>query len=215
MGLAVAEAAIRAGCEVTIVLGPVPVAAGAAPREPRRPRFRILPVESAREMAAAAIPAFRNCDIAFHVAAVADFRPASRVRGKIKKRAALAAGKGRFLLELVPNPDILWSCGKIKRKGQILVGFALESVDGERNARSKLREKNLDFVVWNGPSTLNADRANVTVITREGKRTPIRGTKAAIGRRLVALALARWHQSQHATQPTQRKHSKRRRARLS
>jgi phosphopantothenoylcysteine decarboxylase/phosphopantothenate--cysteine ligase len=156
-------------------------------------------------MAAAAIPAFRLCDLAFHVAAVADFRPASRLRGKLKKRRALAAGGGRVRLALVANPDILWSCGRIKHERQILVGFALEAANGERNAREKLREKNLDFVVWNDPSALNADRSNVTVIGRDGERVALRGRKSGIGRRLVALAIQRWQRRSHETTQPHRK----------
>lgn len=190
MGYAIASAALDAGCAVILVTGPVSIA---------RPaniggRLRVIDVESASEMAAAAIPAFRNCDIAIHVAAVSDFRPKHRIRGKLKKRQALAAGRGRLQLELVANPDILRSCGRIKHKGQVLIGFALESSDGVQNARAKLHEKNLDFVVWNDPSALNAARSNVTVIGRNGERLPIRDHKSKIARRLIALALERWRQ---------------------
>ena len=209
MGYAVARAALEAGCRVTLVSGPVALAPPAA----RRGALRLVRVESAREMAAAAIPAFRRCDLAFHVAAVADFRPAARIRGKLKKGRALSSGGGVVRLALVANPDILWSCGRIKHEMQILVGFALESADGERNARAKLRAKNLDFVVWNDPSALNADRSNVTVLGRDGERIPLRGHKSGIGRRLVALALQRWQRRSHETHPRQRTQRTRRRPR--
>jgi phosphopantothenoylcysteine decarboxylase/phosphopantothenate--cysteine ligase len=205
MGYAVAAAACEAGCDVTLVTGPVslslPNACGG--------RLVAVRVESARDMAAAALAAFARADIAFHVAAVADFRPAKRVKGKIKKKRALRAGRGRVRLELVPNPDILWSCGKVKRDRQILVGFALEAAGGEANALEKLRDKNLDFVVWNDPSSLNAERANVTVLGRNGERIPIHADKARIGRKLVSLALTRWRQLQQPTRTNPSRRSRR------
>lgn len=198
MGLAVARAAAARGA-VTVVLGPVD---GAIEPRFRRPGIDVIPVESAREMARAVLPRFRRCDIAIHVAAVADFRPAARVRGKIKKGTVLAGGRARYVVELVENPDILWSCGQVKRERQVLAGFALESADAERHGRAKLLAKNLDFVVCNAPSTLNAARADVIVLTRDGGRHRIRGSKAAIGRRLVSLALELWHRRSQA-KPTQ------------
>lgn len=201
MGLALAEAAAAAGARVSVVLGPVERSIAAAFR---RAAVDVVEVETAREMARAAIPRFRRCGVAFFAAAVADFRPWRRVRGKIGKRRALADGRGRFSLTLVPNPDILWSCGRVKREGQILVGFALESADAERRARGKLREKNLDFVVCNAPSALNAARSDVTVHFRDGGRLRLRGTKAAIGKRLIGLALERWQRRPQAKRtPTQ------------
>ncbi|MFN0207862.1 MAG: phosphopantothenoylcysteine decarboxylase [Planctomycetota bacterium] len=199
MGYAVAAEACEAGCDVTLITGPVSLPIP----NTGRARFRVISVESACDMADAAIPAFRNADIAFHVAAVADFRPAKRVRGKLKKKQALKDGNNRVTLELIANPDILWSCGQIKREGQILVGFALEASNGERNAREKLRQKNLDFIVWNDPSALNNDRANVTVLGREGERIPIRDTKSRIAKRIVSLALERWRHLQQQQIPKQ------------
>lgn len=190
MGYAVAQAALDAGCNVTLVSGPVAM----DPPRAVRGKLQLLHVETAREMAAAAIPAFAKCDIAFHVAAVADFRPATRIRGKLKKQAALEAGDGRVMLQLVANPDILRSCGNIKHKGQVLVGFALESSNGVRNAIKKLKEKNLDFVILNDPSALNASVSNVTVIGRDGLRLPICDHKTKIARRLVEIAIEQWRQ---------------------
>ncbi len=198
MGYAIARAALEAGARVTLVTGPVALALPAAP--PRSGgRLRVLRVETARQMRAAALPAFRSCDVAFHVAAVADFRPARVVRGKIKKSAPPRAASGRIALDLVPNPDILAECGRRKRPGQVLVGFALEASRGERNARAKLRAKNLDLVVLNGPSALNAAHAEVTVLAREGDRRSMRAPKHRIARTLVRLAFDRWLRQSRAT----------------
>jgi len=198
MGYAVAAAALAAGCDVDLVTGPVELE---PPKAPKGARLTVHRVETARQMRAAALPAFRGCDLAFHVAAVSDFRPARFVRGKLKKRD-LAARGGALVLELVPNPDILWECGQRKHQRQLLVGFALEAADGVRNALLKLREKNLDFVVLNGPSALNATRADVTVLARDGERISIRAEKSRIGGQLVALALERWRRQLHKTKAT-------------
>lgn len=75
-------------------------------------------------------------------AAVGDFRPANIAKSKIKKT------QGFIQINLKPNPDILKSLGK-KKKNKILVGFALESKDLLKNAKDKLKAKNLDLIVAN------------------------------------------------------------------
>lgn len=194
MGYAVAEAALAAGCDVTLVTGPVslaPPTGGRGGTDPRG-RLKVVQVVTAREMARAAIPAFRKADMGFYVAAVADFRPRITARGKLKKRDIATGSDGVFTLEMVANPDILWSCGKIKHKGQVLTGFALEARNGAANATAKLIEKNLDFVVLNGPAALNSDRSIVTVIDRDGGRILMRDRKSRIAARLVRLAIEKW-----------------------
>jgi len=177
MGYAIAVAALEAGADVTLVSGPVALDAP--------PGARVVRVETAREMHRAALAAFARCDLAFHVAAVADFRPANPLRGKLKKE-----GRGSLVLHLAPNPDILLECGRRKRAGQILVGFALEASDGERNARSKLRRKNLDLVVLNAPSALDADATSVLVLGRDGARRALVGRKGAVAQALVRMVFS-------------------------
>jgi phosphopantothenoylcysteine decarboxylase/phosphopantothenate--cysteine ligase len=86
---------------------------------------------------------FGECNGAIMVAAVADFAPIVVDNQKIKRTSA------NYFLELQPNPDIAASLGQMKRKDQVLVGFALETNDEEQNALSKLQKKNLDFIVLN------------------------------------------------------------------
>lgn len=174
MGYAIAEAAGTLGHEVTLISGPV------ALQPPKGVRF--LPVTTALEMEKACKRMFSQVDAVIMAAAVADFRPARRVAGKLKKE-----GSRILSLRLVKNPDILLGLGR--RKGsRKLIGFALEAADGLANARGKLRRKNLDFIVLNGPGALEGERASVTVFGRDGSRRDWKSvTKQEIGRRLVAL----------------------------
>jgi phosphopantothenoylcysteine decarboxylase/phosphopantothenate--cysteine ligase len=137
MGYSIAAAARRRGADVTLVTGPASV---------HKPYgVEIVPVVSAREMREAVMSRAIDCSVIIKAAAVADYRPAERSGKKIKKGAAPAT------LELVRNPDILEELGKVKGES-ILVGFAAETEDLLRNARSKLKRKNLDMIVANDVS---------------------------------------------------------------
>jgi phosphopantothenoylcysteine decarboxylase/phosphopantothenate--cysteine ligase len=154
MGVAIAEAARKAGHRVTLVLGPT------ATRAPRG--VRTIRVTTAREMLAACVGVFPKHDAVFMTAAVADWRPAARVRGKPSKEGTSP------LLRLAKNPDILARLGRMSR-GQVIVGFALETGPEESalaKARRKLRRKRADLVVLNRPDSLGGATANgVTLIT--------------------------------------------------
>lgn len=177
MGYAIAQAAHQQGHEVTLVSGPV------ALQPPKGVRF--LPVTTALEMEKACKRMLSRVDAVIMAAAVADFRPARRVAGKLKKEGSRIRS-----LRLVKNPDILLGLGR--RKGsRKLIGFALEAADGLANARNKMRRKNLDFIVLNGPGALEGERASVTVLGRDGSRRDWKGvTKREIGRRLLSLLAA-------------------------
>lgn len=153
MGFACARAARRAGHRVTLVTGPVEL--------PDPPGVRTIRVTGAREMRRAVLKAFPRADAVIMTAAVGDYRPARRFPGKIKK------GARPLSLRLVRTPDILKALGA--RKGRrLLVGFALEVRDAEREALRKAREKNLDYVVLNSPRAFGAGRMDASVY-REGK----------------------------------------------
>jgi phosphopantothenoylcysteine decarboxylase/phosphopantothenate--cysteine ligase len=174
MGFALAEAAARAGHAVTLVAGPVtlPTPAG----------VERIDVRSAREMLAACRKAFRIADVLLMAAAVGDWRPARVLPGKWR---AKDGGAVRATLALVRNPDILATLAA--RKGARLVcGFALETGSGERRARAKLLRKGLDCVVLNGAAALNAERTRVVLLARDGRRTPLSGSKAQVARAIVA-----------------------------
>ena len=139
MGYALAAAAKRRGNRVVLVSGPTALS------KPGGVKF--VPVVTALEMKAAVERYFKAADCVIMTAAVADFRPAGFSGKKVKKK-----DKKRYILRLSRNPDILAALGR--RKGsKILVGFSLETDDCIKNAKAKLKAKNLDIVVAN-----NADK---------------------------------------------------------
>lgn len=138
MGVAVAEEMANRGAEVQLVLGPDSVMPGDA-------RIKITRITSADEMLAACNTLFPEVQVAILAAAVADYKPAHKAVEKIKK------GDSSMTLELVRTPDIAASLGKMKSQDQRLIGFALETTDGESHAREKLINKNMDMIVLNNP----------------------------------------------------------------
>lgn len=129
MGFALAEACAERGAEVTLVAGPVSL-------DTHHPFIKRVNVESAEEMYQAAMAAFPASDAAILCAAVADYRPDQVAAQKLKRES-----EGEMMLHLVPNKDIAASLGAIKRKEQVLVGFALETNDETAHATDKLKRK--------------------------------------------------------------------------
>ena len=158
MGWAIARAFARQGADVDLVLGP-------AGLDTSFPNIRTTRVTTAAEMDAACRKIFPETDIAVMAAAVADFTPAETAREKIKK------ADGPEVIRLKPTNDILAGLGKMKKKGQVLVGFALETEDEMANARKKLEKKNLDMIVLNSLRDKGAgfgtDTNKITLLTRQ------------------------------------------------
>lgn len=180
MGFAIAEQAVRAGCRVTLIAGPVEL--------PTPKGVRRIDVVSAREMLAALRKAFSGADILFMAAAVADYRPRRRLTGKWKKSEQ---GGGDAVLELVENPDLLATVARSKGE-RLVVGFALETSRGEERALAKLKRKNADLIVLNDASALNAGRSSVVILGPEGVVGRVKNRpKSAVARTLVNLALDR------------------------
>lgn len=159
MGFALAEVCAEQGAEVTLVSGPVTLTA-------KHPAIHRVDVESAAEMYEAATHNFPDADIAILCAAVADFTPKVTADKKIKRKG------DNLTLELQPTQDIAAALGAVKREGQVMVGFALETNDELDNARKKLKEKNLDFIVMNSLQNKGAgfrvDTNKVTIIDHQG-----------------------------------------------
>lgn len=161
MGRALAAEALRRGARVTVISGPVAISypAGAD----------VVGVTTALEMRDEAVSRFPDADIAVMCAAVADYRPASCADHKIKR-----SGVDEMTLTLVRNPDIAATLGAMKRSGQRLVGFALETDHAEDNGRDKLASKNLDMIVVNSLEDADAgfgvDTNRVTMLTADGRR---------------------------------------------
>jgi len=157
MGYALAAAARRRGAEVVLVSGPVTL--------PPPYGVEAVMVESAREMFEKVMEHLERSTVIIKAAAVADYRPAVRSRGKIKKT------KGPLILELERNPDIIAEVGK--RKGdRILVGFAMESENLVENAAAKMKAKGMDFIVANDLNEEGAgfqhDTNKVRIIMNDG-----------------------------------------------
>jgi phosphopantothenoylcysteine decarboxylase/phosphopantothenate--cysteine ligase len=109
---------------------------------------------------------FDNTDLAVLSAAVADYTPAVKAEQKIKKK------ESTLNLELTKTKDILKSLGEKKKKNQVLVGFALETTDEKKNAKTKLSEKNADIIVLNSLNDKGAgfayDTNKITIFKKEG-----------------------------------------------
>lgn len=163
MGHAVAEAARDAGCDVTLVSGPV--------RIPPPDGVRVVDVESAADMAREIRALASEADVVVMAAAVADFRPVRPIEGKLKKDSF----QGALSLELERTEDILASLGGERRAdGPILVGFAAETERLEENAANKLQRKNLDWIVANDVSGeqggFGSELNAVVMISKTGAR---------------------------------------------
>ena len=151
MGYALAEAARDRGAKVTLITAPTSLT--------RPVGMEMVNVGTAQEMYHAVIDAVPQADALIMAAAVADYRPLSVARDKIKKEG------NRLTLELERTPDILGSI-----KGEFLkVGFAAESSNLVENAKQKLQQKELDLIVVNDISSFGADNNRVTIIDRKGK----------------------------------------------
>jgi phosphopantothenoylcysteine decarboxylase/phosphopantothenate--cysteine ligase len=178
MGFALAEAAVRAGAEVTLIAGPVSLP---TPRGVRR-----IDVVTAAQMAGAVASQWPSHDALFMAAAVADFVPREPATQKIKKLTSSTS------LALEPAADILAECGRTKRAGQLLVGFAVETENDIANAREKLERKNLDMIFVNNPNTEGAafevDTNVVTVVTADHAEALPLMSKHELAIRLLATA---------------------------
>ena len=163
-GYEIAREAIRRGMRAVLVSGPTELV------PPRG--ARLVRVESALEMRRAVMKELPAADFVVMAAAVCDWRlRKSPARSKIKRHG------GRMRLELVENPDIAAEVGRKKGK-RTLVGFALETESLEKNAREKLKEKNLDVIVANRLSpakdVFGPGRTDVIIIDRVGHKTVVR-----------------------------------------
>ena len=164
MGFALAEECARRGAEVTLIAGPINLQSSIFNLQ----SVQRIDVESCQQMYDAAMEAFPKMDAAILCAAVADFRPAEVAEEKIKR-------VGQTMdIHMVPNPDIAASLGKMKREGQVLVGFALETNDEQQNAQHKLEKKNLDFIVLNSlrneGTCFKSNENQISIISRNGQK---------------------------------------------
>lgn len=185
MGFAMARAARRFGAAVTLVAGPSAL--------PAPPFLETVRVRTAAEMMEAVRRAAAGADAVVMCAAVADFRPAQPFPRKIKKE------NFDYKVELAPTVDVLATLGSEKGK-RILVGFAAETDDIERNAAAKIRKKNLDAIVANDVSRTDigfeSDDNEVRIVFADGQTRDLplaskEGIAAGVWRALHAKLMSR------------------------
>jgi phosphopantothenoylcysteine decarboxylase/phosphopantothenate--cysteine ligase len=162
-GYALAQAALDAGADVTLISAPTSM----TPPE----GVKTISIQTAEEMHTAMLKEIKQTDAVIMAAAVADFRPTSKKAEKIKKEGKLSE------IELEATIDILKELGEWKRSHKpdlVLIGFAAESEKLVENARKKLEQKNLDLIVANDISRNDAgfavDTNAVTLLFKDGKR---------------------------------------------
>ncbi len=161
MGYALAQVLLQKGAFVTLVTGPTNLTI-------EHKNLERIDVVSAQDMFVSVKKSWANQDLGIFAAAVADYKPKFKDEQKIKKK------NDEFVLELVKNPDILGWAGAAKMDNQLLMGFALETNDELINAESKLKNKNLDFIVLNSLNDPGAGFANdtnkVTILSKNNKK---------------------------------------------
>jgi phosphopantothenoylcysteine decarboxylase/phosphopantothenate--cysteine ligase len=184
-GYAIAQAAVDSGAHVTLIAAPseLPVPYG----------VELVAVESAQEMLEAVLDYAADADALIMAAAVADYRPEETAEHKLKKT-------GRTLqLALVPTVDILATVGERRAetgRPHVLVGFAAETRDLLKNARSKLEKKQVDYIVANDVSQagagFGADTNIVTILSADGSSISLpQQTKSAVAEAIVQRVAAR------------------------
>lgn len=171
MGAAIAAALGQAGCEVTFLRGP------GVPEVPGCSGGRFTTAAQLLESLRAAWPGH---DLLVMAAAVADYRPAQRLQGKLRRE------DGPMTLALAPTEDILQGLASTRRPGQYVVGFALERpAELMASASAKLARKGADAIVANPLETMEAPDVEATVLFADG-------SAATPGRRLPKTEFARW-----------------------
>ena len=181
MGYALAEAARRAGAEVTLVSGPVALAPPAG--------VDTVAVESAGEMYDAVLARAAGQDIFIACAAVSDYRVSDVAEQKIKKT------EDSLTLKLERNPDILAAVSALEQGRPFCVGFAAETRDVEAYARDKLARKKLDMIAANrvgGGQGFEADVNQLEVFWADGGERIAQASKAEVARRLIESIAERY-----------------------
>ncbi|MDD5899181.1 MAG: bifunctional phosphopantothenoylcysteine decarboxylase/phosphopantothenate--cysteine ligase CoaBC [Clostridia bacterium] len=180
MGYALAEAAHQRGAKVTLVSGPVHIAAPNG--------VEVVPVTSTASLYECMMERCEQQDIIIQAAAPADYRVEHIAEQKIKKQSGEP-----FVLTLVENPDVAKAVGQRKQPGQVLVGFAAETQNVMNNAQDKLQKKNLDLMVANDVTAEGAgfgvDTNIVTLITRDGATPLPKMSKREVAEHILDKAL--------------------------
>ncbi len=184
-GLFLAEKARNFGAEVILISGKTAL---------KRPwGVEYVEIESARDMEREVKRRIKDIDILIMSAAVADFRPEIYKKGKIRKEKI----KNTYDLKLVKNPDILKEVSKVKKKGQIFVGFSAQENLNVDEAKKKLKEKKLDLIILNKISDkrggFESDENKVIIISKDEdiKKTKFL-SKEEIAEKILRFIYEKW-----------------------
>lgn len=176
MGYAVAQAAVEAGAQCTLISGPTHLQ---APN-----KVNVIKVETAQQMHDAVMAAMDDCEIFIATAAVSDYRPQHPANQKIKKN------QQHLVLEMVRNPDILADVAR-QYPEIFTVGFAAETQDIAQHAVQKLNQKSLNMIVANDVSRndvgFDGEDNEVSVYWQGGEHALQKASKARIARQLIQL----------------------------
>jgi phosphopantothenoylcysteine decarboxylase/phosphopantothenate--cysteine ligase len=176
MGYALAQAALEAGHEVTLISGPT------ALTPPNGAKF--VPITTADELCDAVHEHVRECELLIMCAAVSDYKPLHVAPQKAEKQ------HGTFALELTATRDILKSLPN--ERSYCVVGFAAQTHELEANALRKLHAKNCDMIIANdvsrSDSGMESDDNAVTIFTRDqAPRALSRAPKITIAREILKI----------------------------
>ena len=176
MGYAIAEAALEAGHEVTLISGPTALVAPA--------RARLVNILTSDELHDAVQQATPDCDMLVMCAAVSDYKPRRSAKQKMEKE------RGPFALQLEPTRDILASLPN--ERSFFVVGFAAETHDLATSAQRKMRAKNCDVIVANdvsrADSGMESDQNEVVIFSRSDEpKTIARAPKKIIAREILKI----------------------------
>ncbi|HEX2703533.1 MAG TPA: phosphopantothenoylcysteine decarboxylase, partial [Solirubrobacteraceae bacterium] len=177
MGFAIAAAAAERGAEVVVIAANVALE--------HDPRVSYIEVQSTAELASACDAQAVAADVIVMCAAIADFRPAAELNGKLSRGETR-----RLTLELEATPDILATLAAARRNGQKLVGFAAEhGAEGIDRAREKLARKQVDLIVYNDIAAdgigFDSPENEVTLISKAGEQHLPKAAKLQLARELL------------------------------
>lgn len=171
MGYAIVRAGLERGWEMVLISGPVDL--------PPPAECEFHAVETTSQMRDAAVRLFPGCDGVIAAAAVCDYKPKERISGKLSKTG------GPVTIEMIETDDVLAELGAMK-DGRWVVGFALEAQNPRENALQKLRRKNCDWIVLNGPAAIGAETNAVELLNLRGETEQSwSGSKADVARQLT------------------------------
>ncbi|AJA90588.1 phosphopantothenate--cysteine ligase [Borreliella chilensis] len=175
MGFCLAQEANKLGAKVTIITGPT--------NENEPEGVNIIKVKTAMEMYKEALKIYNKFEIIIGAAAVADFRPKHIFNSKIKKNKT-----NTLYIKLVKNPDIIKHIGNNKFENQIVVGFCAENYKNLiQNAKEKLKNKNLDFIIANEIKYFSSNLNKVYIINQESIKELPEMKKSEIAKEILKI----------------------------